>query len=532
MRLFQNLFGNRKTITEEKSEEEEIPKRTIKNISDLKKIEPVTEPSEEKRITINHDYKLPSTAILNIPKITGENNKAIEEIIIKIELCLKSFKITSKVVEVQVGPLMTRYEIEVPSGTDLGKISRLNKEIALSLSKKDVTKETPVPGKSTVGITIDNDIPTTVSFYEMISSKVMKESIEKELMIPLGKTPIGDICVCEINKMPHLLIAGTTGSGKTVLLNNIICSILMRAKPDEVKLVLVDTKIVEFKSYNGIPHLICPVISDPRQAAIILKKMVNEVEKRYQMFASTGTKDINDYNEYVRTYNEKHPDEELEKMPHIVILIDDLLDLMIIEHREVEDSIIRITQKARSAGVHLIISTQRPSREVLTDMIKTNIPSRISFVVSSKSDSNIILDQEGAENLAGHGDMLYLPIGMKKPIHIQGTYILDNEIQRIIDYVKTQQEAFYYDNLTKIGNEESDKTTSKLNISDELYDQVVDFVVKTQKASASLLQRKFKIGYNMAATMIDKLEEDGIIGPATGNSKPRDILVKYSDEDE
>ena len=530
MGFFQDLFGSKKNIIEEKSIEAETSKKVISDISDIKKAEP-EETEDEKRIKINRDYKLPSIEMLNKPKIIENDNKEIEKTINKIETCLKSFKIVSKVVEVQVGPLMTRYELEVPSGTDLGKISRLKKEIALTLSKKEVIIEIPIPGKNNVGITIDNDSPSTVSFYEMISSKEMEESKKNILIVPIGKTPIGETCVCEINKMPHLLISGTTGSGKTVLLNNIICSILMKTKPDEVKLALVDTKIVEFSCYNGIPHLMCPVVSNPKQAIILLQKMVNEVEKRYHMFANTGTKTIEGYNEFVKKWNESHPDEQLEKMPYIVVVIDDLLDLMVSAHKEIEDSIIRITQKARAAGIHLIISTQRPSREVLTDIIKTNIPSRISFIVSSKSDSNTILDQEGAENLSGNGDMLFLPIGMKKPIHVQGTYIHDNEIQNIINFVKSQQEAFYDDSFMKLEKVKVD-ATNEANNDDKLYEQIVDFVIKTQKASASLLQRKFKIGYNMAATMIDKLEEDGIIGPATGSSKPRDVLVTYSNEDE
>ena len=427
---------------------------------------------------------------------------------------------------------MTRYELEVSSGTNLNKISRLNKEIAIALSKKEVIIETPIPGKNTVGITIDNDIPTTVSFYEMMTSKVMDKTKEKRLIVPLGKTPIGEPCTCEVNKMPHLLISGTTGSGKTVLLNNIICSIIMRSRPDEVKLVLVDTKVVEFNCYNGIPHLLCPVISNPKQAAILLKKMVYEIEKRYHMFASTNTKKIEGYNEYVEKWNKDHQDEQLEKMPYILVIVDDLLDLMAVAHRDIEDLIIRITQKARSAGIHLLFSTQRPSREVLTDIIKTNIPSRISFAVSSRSDSNTILDQEGAENLSGNGDMLYLPTEMKKPLYIQGSYIEDNEIQKIIDYVKTQQEVFYDDSFIELEKEETDISENISSDSENLYDEIVDFVVRNGKASASIIQRKFKLGYNRAATMIDKLEEDGIIGPATGNSQPREVLVKYIDEDE
>ena len=435
-----------------------------------------------------------------------------------------------------MGPTVSQYELEIASGTRVNKITTLSREIALALSKKDVRIEAPIPGKSTVGIEFANDDPQAVSFYEIMDSKVMKSSPDKTLMVPLGKSIMGDIGVCEINKMPHMLIAGTTGSGKSVCVNGIICSILMRAKPDEVRLAMVDPKVVELSCYNGIPHLVCPVVSDPKEASILLKKMVNEMEKRYHMFANTGTKQIEGYNEYVRRHNKTHPEEELEKMPYIVIIIDELSDLMMVAAKEVEDSILRITQKARAAGIHLIVATQRPSTEVITGLIKANIPSRISFAVGSGIDSRTILDQTGAEKLLGKGDMLYLPIGMNSPIRIQGSYIHDNEIERIINFVKNQQEAVYDATFTNLEEEKHEDTEEKMTAAeareasdDELYNEIVDFVVKSGKASASLLQRKFRIGYNKAATMIDELEENGIIGPATGNSKPREVLVKYSE---
>ena len=448
----------------------------------------------------------------------------IDENISKIENVLRSFGVLAKVAEVHIGPIISQYELEVASGTNLNKITKLNKEIALSLAKAEV-KISLIPNKSTVGIEFLNNNPQAISFYEMMDNKIMKESSDKALMVPLGKTSIGDIGVCEINKMPHLLIAGTTGSGKSVLLNSIICSILMRAKPDQIKLALVDTKIIEFSCYNGVPHLLCPVVTNPNEASILLKKIYNEVEKRSHIFENTRVRHIEEYNEYVKKYNEEHPAEMLAKMPYIVVVIDDLLDLLMISKKDIEDSILRITQNARAAGVYLIISTQRPSREVLTETIKTCIPSRISFVVSSKNDSNIILDQEGAELLSGKGDMLYLPIGMKKPVELQGTFIRDNEIEKIVSFIKEQQEPLY--DLSYIKTDEIRYHYMEDNDS-ELYNEIVDFVVKTGKASASLLQRKFKIGYNKAATMIDELEKNGIIGPATGNSTPRKVLVKYS----
>ena len=332
-----------------------------------------------------------------------------------------------------------------------------------------------------------------------------------------------------------MLIAGTTGSGKSVCVNGIICSILMRAKPDEVKLAMVDPKVVELSVYNGIPHLICPVVSDPKQAAILLQKMVNEMEKRYHMFSESGTKKIEGYNEYVEKWNEEHPDIPKEKMPFIVIIIDELADLMMVAAKEVEDSILRITQKARAAGIHLIVATQRPSTEVITGLIKANIPSRIAFAVGSGIDSRTILDQVGAEKLLGKGDMFFLPIGQNSPTRIQGSFITDEEIEKLINFTKEQQQAQYNDAFMRLEEEKEeveneDSGDSKASSDGDLYDEIVTFVIKTQKASASLLQRKFKIGYNKAATMIDQLEEDGIIGPATGNSKPRVVLKQFSED--
>ena len=541
----ENKLFDKKVKISNGGEVDEDTRQIVINPEDLKKsnvVENTTPVVEEVHTnnSVNPSYRLPSLDILNKPKNkTGEDNTAIEGNISKLENVLKSFGVIAKVVEVHVGPTVSQYELEIASGTRVNTITTLSREIDLALSKKDVRIEAPIPGKSTVGIEFANDNPNAVSFYEIMDSKVMRQSPDKRLMVPLGKSIMGDIGVCEINKMPHLLIAGTTGSGKSVCVNGIICSILMRAKPDEVKLAMVDPKVVELSCYNGIPHLMCPVVSDPKEASILLKKMVNEMEKRYHMFASTGTKQIEGYNEYVRRHNKAHPEEQLDKMPYIVVLIDELSDLMMVAAKEVEDSILRITQKARAAGIHLIVATQRPSTEVITGLIKANIPSRISFAVGSGIDSRTILDQTGAEKLLGKGDMFFLPIGMNSPIRIQGSFIHDNEIQKIIDFVKNQQEASYDSAFTNLEEEKHEEVSEKSEAAmareasdDALYNEVVDFVVRSGKASASLLQRKFKIGYNKAATMIDELEEKGIIGPATGNSKPREVLVKYSEKNE
>ena len=533
-------------------EEIEEPKKVINSISELTtknenieekqvaeevKVQEMEEVKERKQIKHNISYTLPPIDLLERPKKKNKtaDQSIIEKNIITLEKVLSDFKINGKVVEVHIGPSVVQYELEIASGTRVNKITSINREIALALAKKDVRIEAPIPGKNTVGIEFANEAPTPVSFYEIINSKKMQEDKAKFLRVPLGKSIMGDVETCDVNKMPHLLIAGTTGSGKSVCVNGIICSILMRAKPDEVKLVMVDPKVVELSVYNGIPHLMCPVVSDPKKAAVALSKMVMEMERRYQTFSDSKTKNIEGYNDYVEKYNQSHPGDELEKMPYIVIIIDELADLMMVAAKEVEDSILRITQKARAAGMHLIVATQRPSTEVITGLIKANIPSRIAFSVGSGIDSRTILDQTGAENLLGKGDMLYLPIGINSPQRIQGSYITDDEIKRIIDFVTNQQEADYDDvmmNLEAPTEEKQEKTKSveiEEDEDDPLYNEIVEFVISTQKASASLLQRKFKLGYNRAARIIDLLEERGIIGPQNG-SKPREVLVTLNEQ--
>ena len=490
---------------------------------------------------VNLKYKLPPLNLLNQPKgkKKGMDNATIEKNIVILEQVLRDFKIIGKVVEVHIGPSVAQYELEIASGTRVNKITSINREIALALAKKDVRIEAPIPGKNTVGIEFANDEATPVSFYEIMSSKKMQDSMNKKLMVPLGKSIMGDVEVCEVNKMPHLLIAGTTGSGKSVCVNGIICSILMRARPDEVKLVMVDPKVVELSVYNGIPHLMCPVVTDPKKAAVALSKMVAEMERRYETFSETGTKNIESYNDYIDKWNKEnaHDDYSKTKMPYIVVIIDELSDLMMVAAKEVEDSILRITQKARAAGIHLIVATQRPSTEVITGLIKANIPSRISFAVGSGIDSRTILDQTGAEKLLGKGDMLFLPIGVNSPTRIQGSFITDDEIKKLIDFTVEQQKVQYDESLLNleavdnnaVDNTVIDEVAGDVDSEEELYQQVLEFVVRTQKASASLLQRKFKIGYNKAARMIDTLEERGVIGPATGNSKPREVLVQFDE---
>ena len=522
-------------------EEEEVETKKVKisNINELKNI-PLKEVTEEKpkeeKVVTNKSYQLPPISLLNPPKKSKNetDQSSIEKNIEILERVLKDFGITGKVVEVHIGPAVAQYELEIASGTRVNRITSIDREIALALAKKDVKIQAPIPGKSTVGIEFANDVSTPVSFYEIMDSKLMRNAPDKKLMVPLGKSIMGDIGVCEVNKMPHLLIAGTTGSGKSVCVNGVICSILMRARPDEVKLVMVDPKVVELSVYNGVPHLMCPVVTDPKRAAVALAKMVNEMENRYQTFSDSKTKNIEGYNDYVEKYNKEHKDEEYQKrkMPYIVIIIDELADLMMVAAKEVEDSILRITQKARAAGIHLIVATQRPSTEVITGLIKANIPSRISFAVGSGIDSRTILDQTGAEKLLGKGDMLFLPIGVNSPTRIQGSFITDDEIKKIIDFTVEQQKAQYDDSLMNLDAVDTSSSSSGLadmsgttDEDDPLYNDIVQFVIETQKASASLIQRKFKLGYNRAARIVDLLEERGIIGPQNG-SKPREVLVQ------
>ena len=540
-------FSNKEPIIHD-SNNQEFNQVKITNINDLKKkpIEELKEEEEEpekEKNQVNVSYRLPGLDLLNKPKKVdnSSDNAQVTDNITALEQVLRDFGINAKVVEVHIGPAVSQYELEVQSGTRVNKITSINREIALALAKKDVRIEAPIPGKKTVGIEFANEKSNPVSFYEIMASPEIQRS-DNKLLVPLGKTIMGDIQTCPINKMPHLLIAGTTGSGKSVCVNGIICSILMRARPDEVKLIMVDPKVVELSVYNGIPHLMCPVVTDPKQASIALQKSVAEMEKRYRMFSNTTTKNIEGYNEYVEKYNQgKDESEKLDKMPYLVIVIDELSDLMMVAAKEVEDSILRITQKARAAGIHLIVATQRPSTEVITGLIKANIPSRISFAVGSGIDSRTILDQIGAEKLLGKGDMLYLPIGQNNPTRTQGSFVSDEEIARLIKFTSEQQEGDLFDeeflNLEKVdspkdsgGSADADDDDSVGDPNAALYDQIVEFVIKKQQASASLLQRRFKIGYNKAATMIDELEANGIIGPPTGNSKPRAVLVSFAED--
>ncbi len=493
---------------------------------------------QTEEIVQNSNYKLPSLSLLNPPKKSkGNNNQAsIENNIVILEKVLKDFGIIGKVVEVNSGPSVTQYEMEIQSGTKLSRLLSINREISLALAKKDVRIQAPIPGKSTVGIEIANDTTSPVSLREILET-VPSNKVNSKLLVALGKNIMGNSIYCEIDKTPHLLVAGATGSGKSVCINCMIASILMRTKPDEVKLMMVDPKKVELSMYNGIPHLMMPVVTDPKKASVALQKIVSEMESRYDIFSDKNVKNIATYNEWVEKQNAKLPeDAKIKKMPYIVVIVDELADLMLVASKEVEDSIMRITQMARAAGIHLIIATQRPSTDVITGVVKANIPSRISFAVSSSIDSRTILDMMGAEKLLGKGDMLFLPMGENAPQRVQGAYVSDEELQRLVDYTVSQQKAQYDEkflNLTAAakdqGNAGGEVKTVEEEYDDPLYNDIVEFVVTTGKASASLLQRRFKLGYNRAARIVDLLEERGIIGPPNG-SKPREVLVKLDSD--
>ena len=484
-------------------------------------------------------YFKPPITLLNKPAKNNnkENETAIEQNIPIIQTVLGDFGIIGKVVAAHVGPSVTQYELEIKHGTKVSKVTGVNKELALALAAKDVRIQAPIPGKSTIGIELPNKKNSMVSVREILER--MPSSLDNsKLAVTLGKDIMGNPQYCEINKTPHLLVAGSTGSGKSVCINSFIVSILMRSKPDEVKLILVDPKKVELSMYNGVPHLLAPVVTDPQKANIALKKMVVEMERRYDEFEKSGTKNIAGYNAYVDKKNENLPESEhLKKMPYIVIIIDELADLMLAAAKEVQDSIMRITQMARAAGMHLIVATQRPSTDVITGVVKANIPSRIAFAVSSGIDSRTILDSQGAEKLLGKGDMLFLPQGENTPIRIQGTFISDEEIKTVVDYTIKQQKAHYDETLT-MSDEELGATTmtdddgnSYDGSDDPYYDKVKEFAIINGKISTSLVQRRFKIGYNRAANIIDKLFERGIIGPQNG-SKPREVLVKLEEKNE
>lgn len=486
-----------------------------------KKAEPIALAEVE-----NKDYQLPPIDLLSLPKYNGQHTdkKNIYENARKLERTFQSFGVKAKVTQVHLGPAVTKYEVYPDVGVKVSKIVNLSDDLALALAAKDIRIEAPIPGKSAIGIEVPNAEIAMVSLREVLESK-MNDKPDAKLLIGLGRDITGEAVLAELNKMPHLLVAGATGSGKSVCINGIITSILMRAKPHEVKMMMIDPKMVELNVYNGIPHLLAPVVTNPKKASQALQKVVSEMERRYELFSHTGTRNIEGYNEMVRrqnaVLNEKQPE-----LPYIVVIVDELADLMMVASSDVEESITRLSQMARAAGIHLILATQRPSVDVITGVIKANIPSRIAFSVSSQTDSRTILDMGGAEKLLGRGDMLFLPVGASKPIRVQGAFLSDEEVENVVNYVISQQKAQYQEEMIPSDNHEEHE-----EVDDDLYDEAVELVVEMQSASVSMLQRRFRIGYTRAARLIDAMEARGVVGPYEG-SKPRQVLVSKNQLDE
>ncbi|QHJ71043.1 FtsK/SpoIIIE family DNA translocase [Planococcus halotolerans] len=473
----------------------------------------------------NEEYQLPPIDLLTLPPHSDQSGEysGIQKNAKKLEKTFQSFGVRAKVTQVHLGPAVTKYEVLPDTGVKVSKIVSLHDDLALALAARDIRIEAPIPGKSAIGIEVPNSEVAIVSLREVLESEENNKP-DSKLLFGLGRDVTGQAVMTELNKMPHLLVAGSTGSGKSVCINGIITSIIMRAKPHEVKMMMIDPKMVELNVYNGIPHLLAPVVTDPRKAAQALKKIVSEMERRYELFSHTGTRNIEGYNEYVRVFNEENEDKH-PKLPFIVVIVDELADLMMVASNEVEDAITRLAQMARAAGIHLIIATQRPSVNVITGVIKANIPSRIAFAVSSAIDSRTILDMGGAEKLLGRGDMLFLGAGQSKPVRVQGAFLSDSEVEKIVDFVIEQQKAQYQEDMIPSDVEE----TSIDEETDEIYDEAVQLVTEMQTASVSMLQRRFRVGYSRAARIIDQMEQRGVVGPYEG-SKPRTVLVQKQEE--
>lgn len=487
------------------------------------------------QVKLSDVYTLPPVTLLNPveKKITQQDIESeIKRNSDTLVETLKSFGVQTKIVGVSRGPSVTRYELQPAPGVKISKITNLVDDIALNLAAAGVRIEAPIPNKAAVGIEVPNKQKDTVYFRELVDTPDFKKSFDKKLETVLGKDISGETVTCNVAKMPHLLIAGTTGSGKSVCVNSIIMSILMKSTPDEVRLIMVDPKKVEFMMYNGIPHLLIPVVTDPKKAAGALAWAVNEMLNRYKMFSENNVRDFSGYNELAAD-----PDSGLKKMSHIVIFIDELADLMMASPKDVEDSIVRLAQMARAAGMHLVIATQRPTVNVVTGLIKANIPSRIALMVASQMDSRVILDGGGAEKLLGNGDMLYMPVGMPKPVRVQGCYVSDKEVERTVEFIKQTFAAEYDESIIEeierqtemVGaadgkGSSSGSSDGDIDDSDEKLEEAIDLVVEAGIASTSSLQRALKLGYGRAARLIDTMEKMGVVGPFEG-SKPRQVLM-------
>ncbi|MGL4818576.1 MAG: DNA translocase FtsK [Bacilli bacterium] len=476
----------------------------------------------------NPFYELPHLDLLQQPKVNVEtaDEATVHGNARKLEETLLSFGVRAKVKKVHLGPAVTKYEVYPDVGVKVSRIVNLTDDLALALAAKDIRIEAPIPGKSAIGIEVPNEKVATVTLREVIESAPFVAN-RNPLAVALGRDITGQAIVGELNRMPHLLVAGATGSGKSVCINGIIVSILMRAKPSEVKLMMIDPKMVELNVYNGIPHLLSPVVIDPKKAAVALKKVVAEMEQRYELFSESGTRNIEGYNEWLKRQRDAGK-AAAETLPYIVVIVDELADLMMVASNDVEDAITRLAQMARASGIHLIIATQRPSVDVITGIIKANIPSRIAFAVSSQTDSRTIIDMGGAEKLLGRGDMLYLPVGEAKPVRVQGAFLSDDEVEAIAQHCIAQQTAHYNEELLQL--HESEQSESHEDPVDPLYEEAVALVCEMQSASVSMLQRRFRVGYARAARLIDEMELRGVVGPYEG-SKPRTVLIAKKIQD-
>ena len=484
-----------------------------------------TIPKPKKVLSVKGDgtYELPSLELLSevlVPDRTGEKKKIKQNQVVLTET-LKSFGVQAELKNIILGPAVTKYELHPAIGVKVSKFVSLADDLALALAAKDIRIEAPIPGKALVGIEVPNQKVATVSFKELMAE--FRETDFSPLEVPLGRDISNGLVTADLAKMPHLLIAGSTGSGKSVAINVILTSLLMNCLPEQVKLVLIDPKKVELGMYHDLPHLLTPVVTEPRKAAVTLEKVVAKMQQRYEIFAQTGQRNLTGYNKMAA----KDP-ANYEQMPYIVVVVDELADLMMTTGNEVEAAITRIAQMGRAAGIHLILATQRPSVDVITGIIKANVPSRMAFAVSSGTDSRTIIDQVGAEKLLGRGDMLYLPMGQNKPSRVQGAYIYDEDVQNVVDFIKAQAEVTY-DQALEVS--ESELKTPDDNGTDELFDEVVAFITQEQKCSTSLIQRHFRIGYNRAANLVEELENRGMIGPQAG-SKPRQVYLKSKKVDD
>ena len=484
-----------------------------------------TSPKPKKVLSVKGDgtYELPSLDLLSevlVPDRTGEKKKIKQNQVVLTET-LKSFGVQAELKNIILGPAVTKYELHPAIGVKVSKFVSLADDLALALAAKDIRIEAPIPGKALVGIEVPNQKVATVSFKELMAE--FRETDFSPLEVPLGRDISNGLVTADLAKMPHLLIAGSTGSGKSVAINVILTSLLMNCLPEQVKLVLIDPKKVELGMYHDLPHLLTPVVTEPRKAAVTLEKVVEKMQQRYEIFAQTGQRNLTGYNKMAA----KDP-ANYEQMPYIVVVVDELADLMMTTGNEVEAAITRIAQMGRAAGIHLILATQRPSVDVITGIIKANVPSRMAFAVSSGTDSRTIIDQVGAEKLLGRGDMLYLPMGQNKPSRVQGAYIYDEDVQNVVDFIKAQAEVTY-DQALEVS--ESELKTPDDNGTDELFDEVVAFITQEQKCSTSLVQRHFRIGYNRAANLVEELENRGMIGPQAG-SKPRQVYLKSKKVDD